>query len=198
MDETGGTTLEVYPLSPERWEDLETLFGERGACGGCWCMYWRRPHADFEADKGAGNREAMRALVLGGAAPGLIAYAGPEPVGWISLGPREDFPRLAASRILKPLDERPVWSVVCFFLAKPWRGSGVAGRLLAAAVEFARGRGATLLEGYPVEPRQGRLPAPFVWTGLPPIFRRAGFHEAARRSPTRPIFRLELPPAEET
>jgi GNAT superfamily N-acetyltransferase len=184
--------LEFHPLTPGRWSDLEALFGERGACGGCWCMWWKLPRAQFVKRKGAGNKRALKKLVMAGKIPGLLAYAGDEPVGWCALEPRANYPRFERSRVLKPVDDQPVWSVVCFFVARPYRGQGVAGRLLAAAADYARKHGACILEGYPVEAQKGRLPDPFVYTGLPSTFERAGFAEVARRSPTRPIVRLTL------
>ncbi len=182
----------VRPLTPGRWRDFEKLFGPRGACGGCWCMWWRLRRSVYDRQRGAGNKRALRRLVIHGTVPGLLAYAGREPVGWISLAPRQQFPVLNRSRVLAPVDEKPVWSVVCFFIAKGWRGKGVATKLLQEAVKFARRRGAKIVEGYPVAPRKGRLPDAFVWTGLPPIFEQAGFVEVARRSRTRPIMRRAL------
>ncbi len=184
--------LTVRPLTPGRWRDLEKLFGPRGACGGCWCMWWRLRRSVYDRNRGAGNKRALQRLVKSGAVPGLLAYAGREPVGWISLAPRQQFPVLDRSRVLAPVDEKPVWSVVCFFIAKGWRGKRVATKLLQAGVNYAMRRGAKIVEGYPVQPRKGRLPDAFVWTGLPPIFEQAGFVEVARRSPTRPILRRQV------
>lgn len=182
-----------HPLTADRWADLETLFGERGACGGCWCMWPRVPRAEFERGKGAANRRAFRRLVLEGDAPGVIAYHDDRPAGWCAIGPRAGMARLETSRVLEPVDDRPVWSVVCFFVARPHRGRGLSVALLEEAVRFARARGATIVEGYPVEPRgPARAADAFVWTGLPSTFRRAGFDEALRRSPTRPIMRRVL------
>ena len=177
------------PLTPVRWGDLERLFGKRGACGGCWCMYWRLSRPEFEKRKGEGNRRAFKALVARGAARGVIAYHGSEPVAWCAVGPRDDFPRLARSRVLSPVDDQPVWSVTCFFVARPHRRRGLSVGLLTAAAGMAGRSGARLLEGYPQEPRGASMPDAFAWTGLSGAFRRAGFEECARRSPTRPIMR---------
>jgi GNAT superfamily N-acetyltransferase len=182
------TRYAFHPLTPERWDDLVHLFGARGACGGCWCMWWRAAPADFRADKGKGNKNALRRLVRSGLEPGILAYYGDEPVGWCAVAPREEYPRLARSRVLAPVDERPVWSVTCFFVAKEQRGRGLSVSLLEAAARFAADRGARIVEGYPIEPGS-RQPAAFVWTGLASAFTAAGFREAARRSPTRPIMR---------
>jgi GNAT superfamily N-acetyltransferase len=182
--------LTFHPLTPDRWDDFERLFGERGACGGCWCMWWRLKRSLFEKQKGAGNKRAMKAIVRKGDVPGIIAYAGKEPVGWCAVAPREDYGTLERSRILKPVDDQPVWSVVCFFVERAHRGSGVSVELLKAAVAHAKRHGARIVEGYPVEPKQDRMPDAFAWFGLASAFERAGFEEVARRSPTRPIMRI--------
>ena len=184
--------LEVHPLTPRRWPDLEKLFGPRGACGGCWCMYWRLPRKEVERRKGEGNRRLLRKLAGSGTPPGLLAYLDGEPVGWCALAPREVYPVLGRSRVLARVDEKPVWSVVCFFVARRHRSRGVSRALVRAAVAFARKHGAKIAEGYPVEPRKGRAPDVFLWTGLPGTFLTAGFKEVARRSPTRPILRRAL------
>jgi GNAT superfamily N-acetyltransferase len=181
------------PLSPARWPDVERLFGERGACAGCWCMYWRLPARRYAAGQGEGNRRAFRRLVMDGAAHGVLAYADGEPVGWCAIGPRSSFPRLAGSRILAPVDDRPVWSVTCFFIGAGHRRRGLSAGLLDAAAGHAARHGARLLEGYPHDPRGAAMAAAFAWTGLAAAFTRAGFEECARRSPGRPIMRRTLP-----
>lgn len=184
--------LTFEPVTPDRWADFETLFGERGACGGCWCMWWRIKRSEFEQQKGAGNRRAMRTLINKGEVPGILAYTEEQPVGWCSVAPRTAFPVLGRSRILKPLDDQPVWSIVCLFVRKDYRDRGVSVKLLEAAVDYARAEGAEIVEGYPVEPKKDRMPAVFAFTGLATAFLQAGFTERARRSPTRPIMRREL------
>jgi len=157
-------------------------------------MWWRLTHADFENQKGIANRRALHDLVASGIAPGLLAFDGDRAIGWCSLGPRMDFVRFTRSRILKPIDDAPVWSVVCFFVDRRYRQMGISRRLLEAAKEWARSQGAEILEGYPVEPAKSPAPAPFVFTGLAAAFAKAGFVECARRSPTRPIMRCPLQP----
>lgn len=152
-------------------------------------MWWRLKRTDFMKHRGERNRTALKQIVDSGKAPGIIAYADGEPVGWCSVGPREDYSALERSRVLKRIDESPVWSVVCFFIAKPHRGKGLTVKLLEAAVNYAREHGGKIVEGYPLEPKKGRLPDPFVYTGLVSTFRKAGFSEALRRSETRPIMR---------
>ncbi len=181
--------LSIHPLTADCWLGFEKLFGPRGACGGCWCMYWRESQKEYEALHGEPNRQAMHSLVNSGDIPGLLAFDGSQPVGWCSIAPRLEFPRLERSRILKPVDEQPVWSVVCFFIARNYRHQGLTVQLLKAAVAHAASRGARIVEGYPVEPKDGMSPDVFVYTGLSSAFKQAGFHEVLRRSPTRPIMR---------
>jgi GNAT superfamily N-acetyltransferase len=180
------------PLTPERWADLAALFGPRGACGGCWCMSWLVTRKEFEARKGEGNRRAFKAIVEKGAEPGILAYANGEPVGWCAVAPRERYLRLERSRTLARVDAEPVWSIVCFFVAKAHRRSGLSVALIRAAAELAAAKGARIVEGYPVEPYSERMPAAFAWTGTVSAFRQVGFVEVARRSRTRPIMRLAI------
>lgn len=179
--------VEILPLSPARWPDLVELFGEKGACAGCWCMYPRLSGREWRT-RHAGNRRALQRLVRSGPPPGLLAFTDGRPVGWIAIAPRAEYRRLERSKVLAPVDERPVWSVPCFFVAKGARGAGLTVKLLRAACTWAAGRGATLVEGYPIEPR-ARMPAAFAWHGLAASFRAAGFREVLRRSPIRPIMR---------
>lgn len=182
-------TTKVLPVTPERWQDLETLFGPRGACGGCWCMWWRLKRSEFERRKGARNKRALKKLVEAGEVPGLLAYADDQPVGWCAVAPREAYPVLENSRTLRRVDDKPVWSVVCFFVARRFRGKGVARELLRAAVDYGKRKGAKIVEGYPVEPKKERMPDVFAWTGFASVFRKIGFVEVERRSPTRPMMR---------
>jgi GNAT superfamily N-acetyltransferase len=181
--------LEFHPLTPDRWGDLETLFGQRGACGGCWCMTWRRPRAEFDRGKGEGNKQAFRAIVAAGPVPGILAYNAGAPIGWCSVAPRETFPTLERSRALRRIDGEPVWSVTCLFVARGRRRSGVGVALLRAAVAHAGARGARVVEGYPMVQRKGALPDPFVWTGPLSAFLAAGFASASRGPTGRPIMR---------
>jgi GNAT superfamily N-acetyltransferase len=184
--------LDVRPLTSARWADLCTLFGSKGACGGCWCMWARLPSAEFARGKGAGNKRKLQALVRSGTPPGLLGYRAGEPVAWCSLAPRESFRRLATSRVMKPVDERPVWSIVCLMVRKDLRGQGLSTAMIEGALKWARKQGATLVEAYPNEPGEKRMADTFAWMGLASAYRAAGFREVARRSKTRPLMRREL------
>lgn len=157
-------------------------------------MWWRLTRSQFEQQQGEANRMALKALVLSGQTPGLLAYVDHQPAGWCCLGPRESFPVLDRSRVLKRVDDQPVWSVVCFFVARPYRRLGLSGRLLQAAVDYAADQGARIVEGYPVEPRKDSMPDIHAFTGIESTFRRAGFVEVARRSAGRPIVRYVIRP----
>ncbi|MFN2555658.1 MAG: N-acetyltransferase family protein [Nitriliruptorales bacterium] len=185
--------LEVHPLTSERWDDLVALFGPRGAVAGCWCMWWRETAREFEQNAGEANREALRGVVEAGRVPGLLAYRGGRVIGWVSVAPREEFGRLERSPTLGRVDEAPVWSVVCFYVARDERSSGVGSALLRAAVAHAEAHGARYVEGYPVDTgATGRTGAGDIFTGVLSSFLDAGFREVARRSPKRPVVRLDL------
>lgn len=181
-----------HPVTPDRWADFEALFGERGACGGCWCMWWRISRSQFEQQKGLNNKLAMQEMVIAGKIPGILVYDGGHAVGWCSVARREEFLVLQRSRILKPVDEQPVWSVVCFFVAKGFRRQGMSVRLLQSAIDHVKKQGGRMVEGHPVDPKKPTMPAVFAFTGLRAAFVKAGFQEVLRRSETRPIMRFEI------
>jgi len=183
--------IAVHPATPDRWPDLERLFGQNGACGGCWCRWWKLPTKAYRASVGAANKRALKRSVSGGEVPGLLAYAGDEPVGWVAVEPRARYVRLATARTLVAVDDRPVWSVTCFFVARGWRQRGVTARLLAAAAEHAQAHGAPALEGYPVDSKADQAAA-FIYPGVFSTFVKAGFVEVVRKARTRPVVRLEL------
>lgn len=184
--------LSVRPLTSARWDDLCALFGSKGACGGCWCMWARLPRAQYESGKGATNKRRLQALVRSGEPPGLLGYLGKEPVAWCSLAPRERFRRLETSRVMKPVDEQPVWSIVCLMVRKDMRGRGFSRAMIEGAAAFARKHGAKIVEAYPNEPGKQRMADTFAWMGVASAYRAAGFEEVARRSKTRPVLRRGL------
>jgi len=179
------------PLTSATWADLEALFGLPGGSivRGCWCMHYRK--TGTPASTPAENKTAMRDLVSAGAIPGLVGYLEGSPAGWISLGPRPEYLRLRRSPIMKPVDDTDVWSVVCSYVPRAYRGRGLQHRLLAAAIGFARHTGAAVLEAYPVDKTE-RSHDDFMFFGSRSLYERAGFAEVARRSPTRVVMRLAL------
>lgn len=187
--------LEIRPLTPPLWPALEDLFGERGACNGCWCMHWRigsayrrRPRAD--------NKAAFREVVERGPPPGLLAFAGELAVGWCQLTPRAALPWLDRAWRLKRVDDAPVWSLSCLYVRKGWRRRRVTSALIAAALRAARDAGAPALEAYPYD---AAVSPSASGTGYASTFARAGFRTVARRVPARPIMRHDLeglPPPE--
>ena len=147
--------LTFCPVTPDRWRDLEQLFGPCGAYSGCWCMFWRLRRSEFDRSSADERRAGLKGMVDFGQIPGILAYAGDEAIAWVSLGPRESFPPLERSRTLVRVDAQPVWSIVCFFVAKPYRRQGLMVKLLRGAVAYAASQGAQLIEGYPVDPSEG-------------------------------------------
>ncbi len=192
--------LDIQPLTLDRFADLAALFDEGGDPKWCSCTYFRVRGRDWSNSTAAGNRDELKTLAGRDLAPGLVAYREGKAVGWVSLGPREDFDRLAYSRILAPVDDTPVWSIVCFVVSRGSRGLGVASGLLDAAITYARAHRASTLEAYPVDTAGERIPAANAYHGTLGMFERAGFTVVDRRqwnakSPTRPIVRLALPDA---
>ena len=182
--------LRVRPLQPDDWPIVEKLFGANGACGGCWCMWWRMPaHGKaWQAAKGEPNRERFRALVEAGEVHAVLAFAGEEPVGWLSFGPRRTFPFLDKSRVLQTERGEGTWSMVCFYIPSRWRGQRVASELLAAGTKEAFARGAQEIEAYPAVPSKGLMPAAFAYTGVPRLFQKAGYQKLRRPAGMRPVY----------
>jgi GNAT superfamily N-acetyltransferase len=193
---TGAQSIAVRPLTPERWPDLEAIFAARGCsiARGCWCMYYResgRPTWTDAASRRQQRRLGLRALSAADPPAGLIGYRGKIPVGWISLGPRADYARLRRSPVMKPVDDLPVWSVICFVVPAQFRHQGVASALLQGAIGYARRRGVRLLEAYPVDKAE-RGADEWLWHGAMSMYEKAGFVEVARRRPQRPVVRRTL------
>lgn len=182
-------TLSYQALTIESWVQFEKLFGDKGACGGCWCMWWRLKRSEYEASKGEGNKNLMKALVGAGDTLGLMAIHQNNPIGWCALSPRSSFPVLDRSRVLKKVDDQLVWSLPCLFIIKDFRNQGISSALVNEAVKYCFNQGAKIVEAYPVQPKKDRMPDVFAWTGLYSTFVKAGFKEVARRSETRPIMR---------
>lgn len=184
--------LRYKPLTPDLWSDFEALFGPRGAYSGCWCMYWRVSRAEFARNGNAGNKRAMRKVVRTGGVPGILLYEKGQAIAWCSVAPREQFDSLNRSRVLKAIDDTPVWSIVCFFVDKEHRGRGTLARLIEAATDYARRRGAKVVEAYPSVVKNEKLPPVSSYMGLPDALARAGFVEVARPSASKRIMRYEL------
>ena len=176
------------PVTPDKWADLETLFSEHGIQNGCWCMHWRIPRKECQRNYGEGNKQFLKKLVESGNVPGILAYHKRKPVGWCSVAPRENFPVVMRSPTLKPIDDLPVWSIVCFFVSKPYRKSGLTHLLIKAAVQHAKEHGARIIEAYPID-----VHAKYIeyerYSGLTTTYEKEGFIEVCRRSERRPIMR---------
>jgi GNAT superfamily N-acetyltransferase len=186
------TQPQFHPVTSDRWKDFEKLFGPNGACAGCWCMWWRLSRTEFSQRHYAGNKRAIKKIIMAGQEPGILAYAKGKPIGWCAIGPRKAYPSLERSNVLQRVDDSPVWSVTCFYVARGYRRQGLAGQLLKAAIQFARQRGAKIVEGYPIDSGGEKKNTVSVFTGLATTFIEAGFVEVERRAPTRPIMRYIL------
>ena len=191
-DTRDSLAIHIRPLESSDWPVIVQLFGEKGACGGCWCMWPRVPRGGklWEDLKGAKNRERFRRLVRAGEVHGVLAFCGETPVGWCCFGPRRTFPRLETVRALKRDWSDDTWSIVCFYIPAAWRGRGIATQLLEAASKRALTLGAREIEGYPAVPNKpGQpLPAVFAWTGVPALFERAGYFAVPGPKASRTIF----------
>ena len=184
--------ITLRPLRRDDWPNLEELFGSNGACGGCWCMWWRVPRGGklWVESKGAKNRAAFRKLVDDGAVRGILAFSGTQPVGWCSFGPRSTFPRLERVKALKRSWSEQTWSINCFFVPRAWRGGGIARRLVKEATKAAFDSGASEVEGYPVVPATSgaAFPAVFAWTGVPALFESNGYRELPQQEGHRRVY----------
>jgi len=184
--------LAFEPLTPDRWPDIERLFGPNGACAGCWCMYYRQSRPDWKASKGPERKSAFKAVCRKSEhPPGVIAYRGDDPVGWVAVAPRSDYIRLQQSKILVQLDAKPVWSITCFFIHRTARRQGLMEKLIGAAVAFARDEGATIVEAYP-KPVAGKESSGDLFIGTLSTFERAGFRVMAELSEKRVLVRKAL------
>ena len=183
-------SLRIEPLTRDNWNKFILLFGEKGACGNCWCMYYRLSKMAFaEGKSDDGNKNAMKALVWSGQPAGMMAFYEDIPVAWCAFAPREDFIKLEKSRIHKRIDNRPVWSIPCTFIDKKFRRKGVSVALLEGVVEYAKEQGISIIEAYPAIPTQEKLPDAFAWIGLYKSFERAGFEIVDSKSKNRPMVR---------
>jgi GNAT superfamily N-acetyltransferase len=211
--------VRIEPLTPARWDDAVAVFGTRGDPASCWCQWFRLTGQDWRQSTAATNRQALReqcesARAAGTPEPGLLAYVGDQPAGWVAVAPREAYPRLGRHRALvavleaagptaasadgagdvaEDVADDAVWSVSCFVVRVGFRRRGVSAALLEAAVAFAARHGATAVEGYPVEVVPGeRRPASELYHGTRTTFVDAGFTEVGRSAPHRPVMRRAL------
>jgi GNAT superfamily N-acetyltransferase len=186
--------VEVYPATAERWDDLETLFGKHGASEDCWCMFWRLRRKDFYQLNGEDRKAALNEMILEKKTPGLLAYVNGQVAGWCSVAPREQYQALKYSRKIKPVDNKPVWTIICFYINKAYRFQGIMEALVHGAVDYARQNGVKIVEGYPIDMQSPQLSGHKLtgdggFMGIASIFRRAGFVEVGRVSETQLIMR---------
>jgi GNAT superfamily N-acetyltransferase len=184
------TEFKLEPLSIDNWDKFENLFGNKGACGNCWCMSFRLSKKEFEAGKlNQGNKNSMKSLALHNKPMGVLAIYENQAVAWLALAPRQDFIKLEKSRIHKPIDDLEVWSIPCTFISKSYRHKGLSVALLKSVVEYAKKENITALEAYPTIPTTDKLPDAFLCVGLFKSFEKAGFRIVDRTSKNRPMVR---------
>jgi GNAT superfamily N-acetyltransferase len=186
------STLDYHPVTQDRWSDFETLFGKSGAYGGCWCMWWRSKRSEFESRGGSGNRKAMKDIIQSGTVPGIMIYDGEDPIAWCSVAPREQYGSLNRSHVLKRLDDTPVWSLVCLFVAKEYRNQGITRSVIKLAIDYVRSQGGSVIEAYPTLPKDNRLAPVSSFMGLPTMFEKEGFVEVARPSESKVVMRYTI------
>lgn len=184
--------LSAYSLDIDRWNDFEELFGENGACGGCWCMSWRLKKSDFERQKGDMNKNEMKSLVEKNETVGVLAYIEGKPIGWCAVAPRDKYVRLENSRVLKRIDDEPVWSITCLFISKNYRRKGISTELIKAAINYCKLNEVKIIESYPTVPYDSKVSGAFLWTGIPSSYEKAGFALAEKRSKWKLMMRYYL------
>ncbi|MEO8146468.1 MAG: GNAT family N-acetyltransferase [Bacteroidia bacterium] len=186
------TQLTYEPLTKKTWSAFENLFGEKGACGGCWCMYDRIKKTDFAEGKYESNKQSFKEIVWSGKPTGLLAFYEDEAIAWCSLAPRENFMRIENSRVHKRIDDKPVWSMTCFFIKKEFRNCGLSTALIESTKKYAKQNKIKFLEAYPTIPYSKKMPDSFAWIGIYSAFKKAGFKIINHASKSRPMVRYEV------
>lgn len=182
--------LTFEPVTRDNWRKFMQLFGERGACGNCWCMWPRRTKREFDEGKSDdGNKMAMKELVWSGKPTGILGLYDGQPIAWCAFAPRGDFLKLENSRVHKRIDNEPVWSIPCFFIDKNFRRLGVSVEMLKGIIRYAKKKNIRVIEAYPTTPTKDKLPDAFAWIGLYRSFELAGFTVVDRTSKNRPMVR---------
>lgn len=182
--------LTFEPLAKGNWNKFVQLFGKNGACGNCWCMYYRLKKSEYQEGKiDDGNKNAMKEIVWEDKPAGMLGLYDGQAIAWCAFAPREDFIKLENSRVHKRIDDQAVWSIPCFFIDKNFRRHGVSTELLKGLIKYAKEVGIKIIEAYPTTPTQEKLPDSFAWIGLYKSFERAGFEIVDRTSKNRPMVR---------
>jgi len=185
--------LSFEPLTKSNWGKFVSLFGKNGACGNCWCMYYRLSRSDFHEGKSAdGNKNAIKEIVWEDKPTGLLAIYDGEAIAWCAFAPREDFIRMEKSRVHKRIDNKKVWSIPCFFIDKRFRRSGISVELIKGVIEYSKENNIDIIEAYPAIPTKEKLPDSFLWVGLYKSFERAGFEVVDRTSKNSPTVRFYI------
>jgi len=181
--------VKLQPLTEDNWNLFEELMGEKGGCGGCWCMLFRLSSKEFVTNKYEGHKNLMHKIVIGGRPTGMLAIYQKKAVGWMALAPREDYIKIEKSRTLKRIDDKPVWSITCFFVKKEFRKMGLSQKMIQAVIEYAAKNNIKMLEAYPVIPYAEKIPPPFLWVGVLSAFTSNGFTIVQQNGKSKTIVR---------
>ena len=167
--------FETHPVTPDRVDDFVAVVNPNRRASHCWCLSHRLTAGEI-AEFGNGSREAaFRALCGRPNPPGVLGYDDGEPVGWCSIGPRAENTRLSRSRLIRPLDDLPVWSIICVVIRGGRRKRGYTIPLIEGAVAYAAARGAPAVESYPVDPGTARIDLTMAFVGTRAMFEKVGF-----------------------
>jgi GNAT superfamily N-acetyltransferase len=199
------TELRIVPANAASCCDLQTVFGVRGSAAVCQCQRYKlAPREAFSRFPASERRDRLEAQTHCGdpgatATTGLIAYLGEDPVGWVAVEPRVNYPGLL--RVYRvPWQGRNedkhdagVWSVTCIFIRAGFRGRGLTRQLVRAAADHARARGARAVEGYPFHVDDGQeITWDEIHVGARSMFADAGFQEVSRPGVRRVVMRIDF------
>ena len=167
-------SLRIEPLTESRMEDFAAVANPNHRQKHCWCLSHRLSAQEIRERGGEDRYEAMCSLAREKIAPGVIAYLGDQPVGWCSISPRAQIPKLENSKLIRPVDDLRVWSIICMVVRGGYRRRGVNRQMVLGALEYAKSLGAPAVEAYPVDP-EGRMDLTMAFVGTRKMFEEAGF-----------------------
>ena len=184
--------ITLEPLTTKNWSAFEKLMGDKGGCGGCWCMSFRLPTAIYNENKFEGNKQLQKENIAQKKHIGLIAFVEEEPIAWIALSPREELIKIENARSLKRIDDKPVWSIPCFFIKKEFRRMGLSSKLIAGVIDYAKTKKIKTVEAYPAIPYGTKMSDAFLWIGVLSSFEKNGFKVVRQNGKSKAMVRLEI------
>lgn len=167
--------ITIRPATQTRFDDLATMVGPKKPTSNvCWCLSHRVDSKTNKSLSGTERADYMKGLCRRRTAPGVLAYDRDTVVGWLALGPRSELP-VARSKLIPQVDDLPVWSVICIKVRPGHRGEGISHALLDGGIDYARKKGAPVLEGYPVDNGRDKVDTTMAFVGWRSLFEDAGF-----------------------